>query len=127
MVFVLGRKLVNVINEICRTQHYAYRTEETYLYWIKRYISFNGNRHPRELGAAEIQLFLSNLAIEFRVSASTQNQALSTILFLYKKVLSIELPWMEEVFRARRPKRVPVVFTRSEVSRVLACMMVVTG
>lgn len=118
----MGRKLVDVINEVCRTEHYAYRTEETYLYWIKRYISFNGNRHPRELGTAEIQLFLSNLAIEFRVSASTQNQALSAILFLYKKVLSMELPWMEEIVRARRPKRVPIVLTRAEVSRVLACM-----
>ena len=118
----MGRKLVDVINEVCRTEHYAYRTEETYLYWIKRYISFNGNRHPRELGVAEIQQFLSDLAIKFRVSASTQNQALSAILFLYKKVLCIELPWMEEIVRARRPKRVPIVLTRAEVSRVLACM-----
>ncbi len=116
------QKLVDVINEVCRTEHYAYRTEETYLYWIKRFVSFNGNRHPRELGAVEIQQFLSNLAIEFRVSASTQNQALSAILFLYKKVLGIELSWMDDIVRARRPKRVPIVLTRTEVSRVLACM-----
>jgi integrase-like protein len=104
---VMGRKLVDVINEVCRTEHYAYRTEETYLYWIKRYISFNSNRPPRELGAAEIQQFLSSLATEFRVSAATQNQALSAILFLYKKVLGLDLPWMEDIVRAHRPKRVP--------------------
>lgn len=118
----MGQKLVDVINEVCRSEHYAYRTEETYLYWIKRYISFNGNRHPRELGADEIRRFLSDLAVRFKVSASTQNQALSAILFLYKKVLCIELPWLDDVARARRPKRVPVVLTRDEVSSVLACV-----
>ncbi len=118
----MGRKLVNVMTEAFRTEHYAYRTEESYVYWIKRFISFHGNKHPRELGADEIQQFLSNLAIQYCVAASTQNQALSAILFLYKKVLCIDLPWMEEVTRARRPKRVPIVMTRTEVSRVLALM-----
>ncbi len=118
----MGRKLVDVINERCRAEHYAYRTEETYLYWIKRYISFHGNRHPRELGTDEITRFLTDLAVRFRVSASTQNQALSAILFLYKKVLEIDLPWLDDIVRARRPKRVPIVLSRPEVARVLDCM-----
>ena len=118
----MGRRLVEAINEVFRAEHYAFRTEETYLYWIKRFISFHGNRHPRELGAAEIRQFLSDLAVRFKVSASTQNQALSAILFLYQKVLLVELPWLDDIVRARRPKRVPIVLTRSEVTRVLDCM-----
>lgn len=118
----MAKKLIDAISEVFRSEHYAYRTEETYLYWIKRFIAFHGNRHPRDLGADQIQQFLTQLATEFRVSASTQNQALSAILFLYKKVLRAELPWMEDIVRAKRPKRVPIVMTRSEVSRVLDCM-----
>ncbi len=118
----MGKKLIEVISEKFRTEHYAYRTEETYLYWIRRFIAFNCNRHPRELGECEIQQFLTHLALQCRVSASTQNQALSAILFLYKKVLDVDLPWMSDIVRAKRPKRVPVVMTRAEVTRVLACM-----
>lgn len=118
----MGRKLVDVINERCRAEHYAYRTEETYLYWIKRFIGFHGNRHPRELGTDEITAFLTDLAVRLRVSASTQNQALSAILFLYKKVLEVDLPWLDDIVRARRPKRVPIVLTRAEVAQVLDCM-----
>ncbi len=118
----MTRKLIDVVSETFRVEHYAYRTEETYLHWIKRFISFHGNKHPKELGAGEIQQFLSNLATKQHVSASTQNQALSAILFLYKKVLQVDLPWMDEIVRARRSKNIPIVMTRAEVSRVLACM-----
>lgn len=94
-----------------RTEHYAYRTEETYLKWIKRFIACHGNRHPRDMGSDEVQQFLSFLAVERKVSASSQNQALSAILFLYKKVLGIDLPWMTDIVRAKRNRRMPVVLT----------------
>jgi site-specific recombinase XerD len=103
----MAKRLVDGIRD-------AYRTEETYLKWMKRFIRHNGNRHPRELGAEEIQAFLTHLAVDVRVSASSQNQALSSLLFLYKKVLGIELPWMDEIVRAKRPSRVPVVLTRAQ-------------
>ena len=93
--------LAAAVRKTLRTQHYSYRTEETYLKWIRRFIHFNGKRHPRELGATEIQSFLSDLAVRGRVSGSTQNQALSTILILYKKVLQIDLPWMDDIVRAK--------------------------
>lgn len=118
----MAKKLVEAISDVCRTEHYAYRTEETYLKWIKRFIAFHSNKHPREMGADEVQNFLTHLAVERRVSASSQNQALSAILFLYKKVLGIDLPWMVDVVRAKRSRRMPVVLTRSEVQRVLSCM-----
>ncbi len=118
----MSRKLVDVIAEVCRTEHYAYRTEETYLKWIKRFIAFHNNKHPREMGAPEVTAFLSNLAVERHVTASSQNQALSAILFLYKKVLGIELPWMVDIVRAKRTRRMPVVLTRREVEKVLSCM-----
>ncbi len=118
----MARKLVDAISDVCRTEHYAYRTEETYLKWIKRFIAFHGNKHPREMGADEVQDFLTHLAVQRKVSASSQNQALSAILFLYKKVLDIELPWMVDIVRAKRSRRVPVVLTRAEVQKVLACM-----
>lgn len=118
----MAKKLVEAISDVCRTEHYAYRTEETYLKWIKRFIAFHSNKHPREMGADEVQNFLTHLAVERKVSASSQNQALSAILFLYKKVLGIDLPWMVDVVRAKRSRRMPVVLTRSEVQRVLSCM-----
>jgi len=105
-----------------RVYHYSYRTEESYVQWIRRFILFHGKRHPREMGADEIQRFLSDLATIGRVSASTQNQALSAILFLYKKVLKMDLPWLDDIVRAKRPHRVPVVMTRDEVAQVLAAM-----
>ena len=118
----MGKRLMDVTREVFRTEHYAYRTEATYVKWIKRFIAFHGNRHPREMGSNEIQAFLSYLAVERRISASSQNQALSAILFLYKKVLGIDLPWMTDIVRAKRNRRMPVVLSRSEVARVLACM-----
>lgn len=118
----MAKKLVEAISEVCRTEHYAYRTEETYLKWIKRFIAFHSNKHPREMGAKEVQNFLTHLAVDRKVTASSQNQALSAILFLYKKVLDIDLPWMVDVVRAKRSRRMPIVLTRSEVQRVLSCM-----
>lgn len=90
--------------------------------WVRRFVMDNGKRHPRDMGAAEVEAFLSRLAVHERVAASTQNQALSALLFLYRHVLDIQLPWMEDVVRAKRPARVPVVLSREEVMRVLALM-----
>lgn len=90
--------------------------------WIRRFILANGKRHPREMGVVEVKAFLSRLATEDDVAASTQNQALSALLFLYREVLSIELPWMESVVRAKRPQRVPAVLSRGEVMRLLALL-----
>ena len=118
----MPRRLVDVFSEVCRTEHYAYRTEETYLKWVKRYIAYHRNRHPREMGAEEVRQFLSHLAVDRKVTASSQNQALSAILFLYRKVLNIDLPWMVDVVRAKRSQRMPVVLSRDEVRRVLECM-----
>jgi integron integrase len=96
------------------------RTEVVYLGWIRRFIVANGRRHPRALGAPDVERFLSSLAVDGQVSASTQNQALSALLFLYKEVLAIELPWMEDVTRAKRPRRLPTVLSRGEVQDLLA-------
>ena len=115
-----GRGLFEVAVEKMRTRHFAYRTERAYLSWIRRYVKFHKQRHPREMGAPEIESFLSHLAVDSHVSASTQNQALQALLFLYQRVLEIDLPWLENVTRARRPKRLPVVLTVAEVHAVLA-------
>ena len=105
-----------------RLKHYSLRTERAYLGWIRRFVAANGRRHPRELGAAEVEAFLSVLAVRGQVAASTQNQALSALLFLYREVLGVELPWMENVVRAKRPQRLPTVLAADEVARLLACM-----
>lgn len=118
----MAKKLMAEVRNTLRLHHYSYRTEETYMQWIRRFILFNGKQHPREMGAREIQSFLSDLAVAGRVSASTQNQALSAILFLYQKVLQIDLPWLDDIVRAKRPVRVPVVLTRDEVSLILNAM-----
>jgi integron integrase len=102
-----------------RARHGSRRTEKAYVGWIRRYILFHGKRHPAEMGATEITQFLSALAVERHVAASTQNQALSALLFLYRHVLEQELPWLEDVVRARRPARLPVVLTRDEVRAVI--------
>src|SRR5262249_20690331 len=99
--------------------HYSRRTEEAYVAWIRRYIVFHGKRHPTEMGAPEITRFLSALAIDAKVAASTQNQALSALLFLYREVLELDLPWLDGIVRAKRPQRFPVVLTRDEVRAVL--------
>jgi integron integrase len=116
----VARGLLEVTRETIRTRHLALRTEQSYLQWIRRYVAFHGRRHPRELGAPQVEEFLSHLATERHVSASTQNQALQALLFLYRHVLSIDLPWLENVTRASRPRHLPVVLTRAEVRSLLA-------
>lgn len=115
-------KLLDQVRARMRVKHYSLRTEEAYLYWIRRYILATGKRHPRELDGVVVEGFLSRLATDDNVSASTQSQALSAILFLYRQVLAIDLPWMENVVRAKAPIRVPVVFSVSEVARLLMQM-----
>lgn len=113
-------KLLDVVRDRIRVRHYSYQTETVYLGWIRRFVRFHNGRHPRELGGPDVERFLSYLAVDRKVSASTQNQALSAVLFLYKDVLEVELPWLDGVVRAKRPVRVPVVLSRDEVRRVLA-------
>ena len=112
-------RLMEQVRAAIRYKQYSYRTEQAYVGWIKRFIFFHNKRHPSEMGASEIESFLTHLAVKRNVSSSTQNLALSAILFLYKEVLKYELPWMENFSRAKRPKRLPVVLTRDEVSAVL--------
>lgn len=113
-------RLLDQVRGQIRLRHYSIRTEAVYLEWIRRFIRFHKYRHPQDMGASEVEAFLSDLAVRRDVSASTQNQALSAILFLYKQVLQIELPWLEGVIRAKRSQRLPVVLTREEVASVLA-------
>jgi integron integrase len=115
-------KLLDQVRDKIRVKHYSIRTETQYLQWIKRFILFHGKQHPRDLGAAEVEAFLSHLATKGNVSASTQNQALSALLFLYREVLGIVLPWMDTMVRAKKPQRLPVVLNRSEVALVLERM-----
>ncbi len=113
-------RLLDQVRDAIRVRHYSIRTEHAYLGWIKRFILFHKKRHPRDMGAPEISAFLSHLAVARNVSASTQNQALHAVLFLYKEVLRIELPWLDGIERAKRPVRLPVVLTREEVKTLLA-------
>jgi integron integrase len=107
------------VRESIRARHYSRRTEVAYVHWIRRYIFFHGKRHPAEMGASELTQFLSALAVEGKVAASTQNQALSALLFLYCDVLHQELPWLDGVVRAKHPTRLPVVLTREEVQAII--------
>lgn len=113
------RKLLHAVADKIRLKHFSIRTEKVYLGWIKRFILFNGKRHPKDMGGPEVTRFLTHLAVEGQVSASTQNQALAALLFLYKEVLSIDIGWLDNVERAKRPQRLPVVLTAMEVSQVL--------
>ena len=108
-------RLLDQVREVIRMRHYSIRTEQAYVQWIRRFILFHDKRHPREMGAPELTAFLSDLAVQRNVAASTQNQALHAILFLYRHVLKIDLPWLDQVQRAKKPQRLPVVFTREEV------------
>jgi integron integrase len=112
--------LLAVARERMRTRHLALRTEHAYLHWLRRYVAFHERRHPRELGAPEVEQFLTHLAVHRKVSAATQNQALQALLFLYRHVLEIELPWLNEITRAAHPKRLPVVLDRTEVHALLS-------
>jgi len=113
-------KLLDQVRQTIRVRHYSPRTEETYVGWIKRFIFFHDKRHPAEMGEAEIAAFLSSLASESHVSASTQNQAFNALLFLYQQVLQKKIGLIEGVVRAKRPGRLPVVLTKEEVGRLLA-------
>ncbi|MBI4528653.1 MAG: integron integrase, partial [Deltaproteobacteria bacterium] len=112
-------RLLDQVRDAIRTRHYSYRTEKAYTHWIKRFIFFHDKRHPTEMGEAEIGRFLSSLATEGRVSASTQNQAFNALLFLYKEVLGKGIGLVEGVVRAKRPQRLPVVLTKEEVKKVI--------
>jgi len=112
-------RLLDQVRERLRTLHYSYRTEQQYVYWIRRYVVHHDRRHPAALGGEEVEAFLTHLAVQQQVSASTQSQALSALLFLYKQVLKIELPWLDNVVRAKRSQRLPAVLTSAEVRAVL--------
>jgi len=117
-----GQRLIPQVIERARYLHYSIRTEEAYVYWIRQFVRWAGLRHPRELGRQEIEGFLSHLANERRVASATHRQALSALLFLYKEVLGIELPWMQEIGRPQAQRRLPVVLTVPEVQQVLVHM-----
>lgn len=115
-------KLLDQLRDKLRLKHYSIRTEVQYVQWVRRFILFHDKRHPQEMGAGEVEAFLTHLAVSGRVAASTQNQALSALLFLYREVLEIDLPWLDNVVRAKRPARLPVVLTHNEVQAVLGRM-----
>jgi site-specific recombinase XerD len=113
-------KLLDLVRHKIRLKHYSMRTERAYIDWIKRFILFHHKRHPASMGAPEIRAFLSDLAVARKVAASTQSQALSAIVFLYREVLNRDVGWLGEVERAKKPERLPAVFSRAEVRAVLA-------
>lgn len=112
--------LLAIARERMRTRHLSLRTEQAYLAWMQRYIGFHDRKHPRELGAPAVEQFLSHLAVHRKVSSATQNQALQALLFLYRQVLEVELPWLDNVTRATTAKRLPVVLSRDEVRALLS-------
>jgi site-specific recombinase XerD len=117
------KKLLDQLRNVIRIKHYSYATEKSYIHWTKRNILFHNKRHPAEMGVLEIEAFLSHLAQEGRVSASTQNQAFNDILFLYRNVLKIELATPIHALRAKRAQRLPIMLSKSEVSQVLSEML----
>jgi integron integrase len=115
-------KLLDRVREQCRVRHLAPKTERAYVGWIRRYILFHHKRHPLEMGAPEVAAFLTHLAVDRHVAASTQNQALSALLFLYRRVLDKDFGWLDDVVRANKPKRLPVVFTPEEAGAIIGEM-----
>lgn len=113
------KKLLDQVRDKIRFKHYSLSTEDTYISWIKQFILFHGKRHPVEMGAVEVERFLTYLATERHVYSSTQNQALSAILFLYREVLAVELTWLDGFQRSKKPRRLPVVLTMAEVHALL--------
>ncbi|MFC4249925.1 integron integrase [Sinimarinibacterium flocculans] len=120
-------RLLDRLREAIRVRHYSLSTERAYCDWVRRFILFHDKRHPRDLGAAEVTAFLSHLAVGRNVSPSTQNQAKAAILFLYRHVLELELPWLDEIVQAKPRQRLPVVLTENEVRRLLLAMSGVSG
>jgi integron integrase len=113
-------KLLDQVRDVIRRKHYSIRTEQAYIDWIKRFIIYHGKRHPKEMAEEEVADFLTHLARDLNVAASTQNQALSALLFLYKEVLRHEIGWLKKVERAKKPPKLPVVLSRGEVKQVFA-------
>lgn len=120
-------RLLNQVRDKIRLKHYSIRTEQAYTDWIKRFVLFHKKRHPTNMGAAEVEQFLTHLAVAGKVSASTQNQAKSALLFLYREVLAMELPWLDDVAKAKSARRLPVVLTVAETLRLLDRMEGTTG
>ena len=112
-------KLLDRVRERIRVKHYSYRTEQSYIGWIKRFIFHHDKRHPQDMGAPEVEAFLSHLATVGHVSSSTQNQALAALLFLYKDVLGIDLPWLEGITRAKKSQHLPIILSVAEVQALL--------
>ncbi len=112
--------LLEVVRQRIRLKHYSHRTEKSYVNWIRRFVRFHDRRHPRELGKTEIEAFLTHLAVNRKVSASTQNQAFNALLFLYREVLEMKMPQLDSVQRAKKPRRLPVVLSPDEVRSVLS-------
>jgi site-specific recombinase XerD len=112
-------RLLDQVRESIRLKHFSLKTERSYVYYIRDFILFHNKRHPSEMATDEIRAYLTHLAVERKVAASTQTVALSALLFLYRQVLQIELPFIDGIERAKRPEHIPVVFTRSEVNRIL--------
>jgi integron integrase len=117
-----GPKLLDQLRDKLRVKHYSIRTETQYLQWVKRFILYHGKRHPHDMGEKEVEAFLTHLATVGHVSASTQNQALSALLFLYREILAVNLPWLDTVVRAKKPQRLPTVLTKPEVGRIIERM-----
>jgi integron integrase len=115
-------RLLDRVRAEIRARHYSRRTEKAYVHWVRRFVLFHGKRHPTEMGRAEVTAFLTSLAVDQHVSASTQNQALNALLFLYRNVLRLELPWLDDIVRAKQTTRLPVVLTRTEVRALLDCL-----
>jgi integron integrase len=115
------KKLLDQVRDALRLNHYSLRTEETYVDWITRFILFHNKRHPKDMGTAEVEAFLTHLAVDLTVAASTQNQALSAVLFLYREVLKKDLGPVDSI-RAKKPKRLPTVLSREEARKVIGCM-----
>jgi integron integrase len=113
-------RLMDAFRSEIRLRHYSFRTQKAYVAWVLRYIRFHGKRHPKDLDGDAVRAYLSHLATDRHVAPATQAQALSAILFLYKRVLNVDLPWIDNVVRAHRPKRLPTVLDKAETHRVIA-------
>lgn len=113
-------RLLDQVRNRLRVKHYSYRTEQQYVFWVRRFVLFHDKRHPATLGAPEVEGFLNDLAVRQQVSASTQNQALAALLFLYREVLQRDLPWLDQLVRAKKPRRLPAVLTQEQTRTLLS-------
>jgi site-specific recombinase XerD len=115
-------RLLDHVRERIRYHHYSLKTEKSYVHWVRRFVHFHGLRHPRDMGGPEVEAFLAHLANSRQVSSSTHHQALCALLYLYRRVLGVELPWMQSIGRPRRQARIPVVLSHDEVARLFAAL-----